>query len=412
MFWKKEWPILVGLEIGTSKIACSVAELREGGELYLLGIAESPSLNVRKGEIVDFELAQKSVHDAIVEAEAKTNVAIEEVYLAISGAHIRSFNSKVVISLGEDGDRIDQKHLMELRSLVRQQALPTGQILLHDLLKTYSLDDGTLTENPIGLFSKKLTAEYHLISGIATRLQTTVRCVKELSIDICNYCLSIFATAQAVLTRSQKMQGAIVIDLGAGLTDYIVYHGGIIVHSGVIGVGQDHLTNDLALALRIPFPQAEEIKKHFGSFKLGSESIKKRLTTSNHLLPEERLVPYNAIVKIMRARQEEIFEIIKEDLEMQSFWPHFTGTIYLTGGGSKIDGVEELAQKIFGHPVKLAESLPFKGDQSYLDRPDLYTVLGLLRYGRIFEMESLKEGLLGKMRSSLLRFLGNIKFLN
>ncbi|ACD83460.1 cell division protein FtsA [Candidatus Methylacidiphilum infernorum] len=412
MFWKKEWPILVGLEIGTSKIACSVAELKKEGELYLLGIAEAPSLHVRKGEIVDFELAQKSIQDALLEAESKTNVEIKEVYLAVSGAHIRSFNSKVVIGLGEEGDRIDQKHLNELRDLVRYQTLPSGQVLLHDLLKTYYLDDGTATENPVGLFSKKLAAEYHLISGIATRLQTTIRCVKELSIDVRHYCLSIFATALAVLTRDQKKRGAIVIDLGAGLSDYIVYHRGLIVHSGVIGVGQDHLTNDLALALRIPFPQAEEIKRHFGSYRSDKEYLKKRVALSGQSLSEEKLVPYNTIVKILKARQGEIFEIIKEDLESQSFWPHFTGDIYLTGGGSMIEGIVELAQEIFGHPVKIADPLHFEGDQSYVQRPDLYTVLGLLRYARVFELENIKAGPLDKMRTSLMKILGNIKFLN
>ena len=150
------------------------------------------------------------------------------------------------------------------------QPLPTDHAIVHHLLQNYVLDDGSMTDNPIGLASKQLTAHFHQVHGLATRLQTTIRCVKELSIDVKNYALSSYATAQAVLSRNQKQQGAIVINLGGGISDYIAYQKGAVVHTGVLGVGGDHLTNDIVSGLKIPYAKAELLKKTEGSVILDS----------------------------------------------------------------------------------------------------------------------------------------------
>jgi cell division protein FtsA len=386
MFWRKDSDILVAIEIGSSKVAVAVAEVRSEGNLTLLGIGERPSSQVRKREILDFEIAQRCVHDAIVEAEEKTDTVVREVYLAISGAHIRSTNRRVTLAIEGSRTEIEPRHLEQLRKLARQLPMPGGYVLLHDLLQQYSLDDGSVTLNPLGLCSKRLTADYHLVYGIATRLQTTIRCVKELSLEVKNYALSSYATAQAVLTPEQKETGAIVIDCGAGVTDYIVYLKGAVVHTGILGVGGDHLTNDLALGLSVPFSAAEELKKNHGSLALGSKEKKQRITIPPSAEHGEIQVRKEAMVTILRARQQEIFEIIREDLEAQPFWPGWNGQIFLTGGGSLLGGVEELGSEVFRHPVQRALPIPMDGDQELLRRPQLSTVLGLLQYARVAEL--------------------------
>jgi cell division protein FtsA len=409
MFWKKDRKIVAALEVGSSKVAVAVAELKENGDLVLLGVGESPSASIRKCEIIDFELAQKCVHDAMTDAENKTDVAIEEVYLAISGAHIRSSNVHLTHWITGDGDEIQADDIQELQVMARQQPLSPGHVLLHDLVQRYTLDDGSITENPLGLNSKRLAADYHLISGIGTRLQTTIRCVKELSIEVRNYALSSYATAQAVLTQEQKKFGAIVISCGAGVTDFIVYQNGAIVHSGAIGVGGDHLTNDILSGLRLPYAKAEQLKRVSGSVFAEESGAEEMILLPGTYNFEERQIYKSALVTIMQARQTEILEIIHDNLQEHSFWAEFDGTIHFTGGASQVDGLLPLAESIFNRPIFLARECAFDGDQVYAARPDLTTVLGLLQYARHCELRTMQTKGWDRMRQQWHRALTGMR---
>jgi cell division protein FtsA len=409
MFWGKSRNIVVALEVGSTKVAAAVGEIRPDGTLALLGIGESASGQVRKCEIVDFEVAQGCVRDALAEAEQKTDVVIAEVYLAISGAHVRSTNTRVTTLISNDGDEITPDNLQELHDMATAQPLPADHAIVHHLLQNYVLDDGSMTDNPIGLASKQLTAHFHQVYGLATRLQTTIRCVKELSIDVKNYALSSYATAQAVLSRNQKQLGAIVINLGGGISDYIAYQKGAVVHTGVLGVGGDHLTNDIVSGLKIPYAKAELLKKTEGSVILDPAESEARITLPGAYNFEERSLYRASLNTIMQARQAEIFEIILEDLQNAPFWLDFAGTIYITGGASQVKGLVELASQVFPCPVELAHQSPFDGDQTYASRPDLSTLLGLLQYARQAEMELPSAKGLARVGQSLRRALANMR---
>ena len=411
MFWGKSRNIIVALEVGITKVAAAVGEIRPDGTLVLLGIGEAGSGQVRKCEIVDFEVAQGCVRDALAEAEGKTDVVIAEVYLAISGAHIRSSNTRVTTLINNDGDEITPENLQELHDMATAQPLPTDHAIVHHLLQHYVLDDGSMTDNPTGLASKQLTAHFHQVYGLATRLQTTIRCVKELGIDVKNYALSPYATAQAVLTRNQKQLGAVVINLGGGISDYIAYQKGAVVHTGVLGVGGDHLTNDIVSGLKIPYAKAELLKKSEGSVILDPTDGDDRITLPGAYNFEERRIYRTSLHTIMQARQAEIFEIILEDLQNAPFWPDFAGTIYLTGGASQVSGLVELASQIFPCPVELGHQSPFDGDQNYGRRPDLSTVLGLLQYARQAEMELPSARGLARVGQSLRRALAGMRLI-
>jgi len=411
MFWGKSRNIIVALEVGSTKVAAAVGEIRPDGTLALLGIGEAASGQIRKCEIVDFEVAQGCVRDALAEAEQKTDMVIAEVYLAISGAHVRSSNTRVTTLIGNDGDEISHEHLQELQDMATAQPLPTDHAIVHHLLQHYVLDDGTKTDNPIGLASKQLTAHFHQVFGMATRLQTTIRCVKELSIDVKNYALSSYATAQAVLTRNQKQLGAVVINLGGGISDYIAYQKGAVVHTGVLGVGGDHLTNDIVSGLKIPYAKAETLKKSEGSVILSPAEAEDRITLPGSYNFEERQIHRDSLNTIMQARQAEIFEIILEDLQNLPFWHDFSGTVYITGGASQVKGLIELASQIFPCPVELAHQSPFDGDQNYGRRPDLSTLLGLLQYARQAEMELPSARGFARVGQSLRKALASMKLI-
>jgi cell division protein FtsA len=411
MFWGKSRNIVVALEVGSTKVVAAVAEIRPDGTLALLGIGEANSGQVRKCEIVDFEVAQGCVRDALAEAEQKTDVVIAEVYLAISGAHIRSSNTRVTTLISNEGDEITHDNLLDLQEMATGQPLPADHAIVHQLLQHYVLDDGSTTDNPIGLASKQLTAHFHQVYGLATRLQTTIRCVKELSIDVKNVALSSYATAQAVLSNNQKQLGAIVINLGGGVSDYIAYQRGAVVHTGVLGVGGDHLTNDIVSGLKIPYAKAEQLKKTEGSVILDPAESESTMTLPGSYNFEERIIYRSSLNTIMQARQAEIFEIILEDLQNAPFWQDFAGTVYITGGASQVKGLIELAAQIFPCPVELAHQSPFDGDQTYGRRPDLTTLLGLLHYARKAEMDLPPARGIARVGQSLKRALASMRLI-
>ena len=411
MFWGKSRNIIVALEVGSTKVAAAVGEIRPDGTLALLGIGEGPSGQVRKCEIVDFEVAQGCIRDALAQAEQKTDIVIAEVYLAISGAHIRSMNTRVTTAINNENDEITAENLQELYDMTTSQPLPQDYAIVHHLLQHYVLDDGSTTDNPVGLASKHLNAHFHQVYGLATRLQTTIKCVKELGIDVKNYALSSYATAQAVLSRNQKQTGAVVINLGGGLSDYIVYQNGAVVHTGVLGVGGDHLTNDIVSGLKIPYAKAELLKRTEGSVILNEAEAEDRITLPGAYNFEERKIYRASLNTIMQARQAEIFGIILEDLQNTPFWPQFHGSIYVTGGASQVRGLVDLAEQIFPCPVELAHQSPFDGDQNYGRRPDLTTLLGLLHYARQAELEGSSARGLARVGRSLRKALAGMRLI-
>src|SRR5258705_5576907 len=262
--------IFVGLEIGTSKICAVVAEARSDGTLKVVGVGSVPARGVRKGEIVDLENAKRSVHDAIVDAEEKSDVEISEVYLGITGSHIRSFNNRGVVVLEEGREEIDEQDLDDVRTNAREVSLPMEDCILHTIIQHYYLNgqDGVL--NPIGLLGKKLEADFHIVYGILTRIQNAIRCVKELELETTDVVINSFATAQAVLDKQPKQLGALMIDIGGGTTDFLVYVDGAVKQRGVLRVGGDHITNDMCIGLKIPTTRAEKLKVEEGSVMLGT----------------------------------------------------------------------------------------------------------------------------------------------
>jgi cell division protein FtsA len=388
MFFTKYRNFIVALEVGSSKIAAAVGELRADGSLALLGVGEANSSKVRKCEIVDFELASDSIKAALCDAELKTDLAIKEVYLSISGSHLRAKNIRVSTLIDSEGNEIFPEHLAELEQMAKDDPLPAEFTGILRYRQNYYLDDGSPTENPVGLSSKKLAADYHIAYGLATRAQTTIRALHDLSIEVKGFALSSYATAQAVLNKAQKHLGAVVINCGGGVTDYIVYQDGKVLHTGVLGVGGDHVTNDIVLGLKLSWSDAERLKRTEGSVVPYSDEKNARITLPGSYYAQERQIYRDSLVTIMQARQAETLEIILQDLKAQPFWADFNGEVHFTGGAAQVKGLVELAREIFPCPCRMAGPCPFDGDQNYSSRPDLMTVLGLLHYARLAEMES------------------------
>lgn len=411
LFNKNDSEIVVALEVGTSKITVAVAELRPDGSLFLIDVGESESTGIRKGVIVDFYQAQKTIQTALEQAEKRTDSEIGEVFLALTGSHIKSRTVRVRTTLENEGNVVSQEQLEELDGIAQDTVLPAGQTVIHELLQHYYLDNGEATTQPLGLSSQSLEASYHIIYGMQTTLENTARCVADLGVAVQGCALSSFATAQAVLLAEHKELGSVCINLGAGVTDYIVYHNGAVVHTGVIAVGGDHMTQDISLGLKLSYGRAEELKKMHGLLYHSPQDGVEKVVLDRQLNEDERTIYLQSLCQIMSVRQHEILELIHSDLQAHDLWPLISGKVFLTGGASRIRGLQKMAAKIFPASVQMAHELTFEGDQTYSKRPDLSTVLGLLRYAQRVRTTAPRPKGWRKMQESFKEMLGSVGIL-
>jgi cell division protein FtsA len=384
--------IFVGLEVGTSKICVAVAEAHHDATLKVLGVGNAPSRGVRKGEIVDFETAKRCVHDAIVDAEEKSDVEISEVYLGITGGHIRSFNNRGVVLLEEGREEIDEHDLEDVRTNAREVSLPVEDCILHTIIQHYYVDgqDGVL--NPVGLLGKKLEADFHVVYGIRTRIQNAIRCVKELELDTADVVINSFATAQAVLDKQQKQLGALVIDIGGGTTDFLVYVDGAVKQSGILAVGGDHITNDMCIGLKIPTTRAEKLKVEEGSVMLGTAFPGETIVLRDETGFAGREIERELVNQIVHVRIREILEIVRRLIDAEQNLHYIGAGVLLTGGSSQIRGLEDLASEIFGMPARVAHALPLAGVTSAFENPQFSTALGLVKYAHLAHLDRPLEG--------------------
>ena len=392
--------IVVGLEIGTSKVCAVVGDIKADGTVKILGVGEAPSRGVRKGEIVDFETAAKCVREALVDAEEKSDVMIGSVYLAVTGAHIQSFNNRGAVNIPEDREEIDDQDFEDVQSSAREVSLPAPNMFLHTILQHYYVDgqDGIL--NPIGMLGRKLEADFHIVHGVGTRIKNAVRCVKELDIEVLDVVFGPLAAAQVVLDQNQKNLGALVVDMGGGTTEYIVYVDGAVRASGCIAIGGDHITNDLSLGLRIPMARAEKLKTEEGSAIIGESTPGEVLVLKDETGFAGKEIEREMLNTIVHMRLRETFELLRRELEPLNILHYLGGGLLLTGGCSLIRGIDVLAEEIFGLPVHLTHAKTMSGLTSAFENPQLSAAIGLIKYAHAMQPDR-PSGLLSRLARRL-----------
>ncbi len=390
--------ILVALEIGTSKVCCVAADSRPDGSLKILGVGQAPSRGVRKGEIVDFDAAHKSVREALAEAEEKSGLSIRKVYLGLSGAHIEAINNRGGVQLPEDRDEIDEGDLEDVNASACEVSIPSENAFLHSIPQNYYVDGQDGVISPVGLVGHRLEADYHIVHGVRTRVQNSIRCVKEVPVHVEDVVFNPLASAQVVLDQGQRDLGALVIDMGGGTLDYAVYVDGVIRQSGVLAIGGDHITNDISMGLRIPMGRAERLKIEGGHAQLGTCLPGETIT-----LPPEggfagKEVERDLLNSIINARLRESFELLRRRLEAEPYVRYLGAGAVLTGGCSLVRGIVPVAEETLGMPVQLAPTLPLSGLISALANPQLSAVIGVIKFvqGRA-EVDRPKASVLGRL---------------
>jgi cell division protein FtsA len=397
--------LMVGLEIGTSKICVVVGEGRPDGTIKILGVGQAPSRGVRKGEIVDFETAMKCVHEAVVDAEQKSDVMIRSVYVAVAGSHIQSFNNRGSVVLPDERDEIDEQDIEDVKVNAREVSIPAQNAFLHSIIQHYHVDgqDGVL--NPIGMLGQKLEADFHVIHGVRTRIQNTIRCVKELPLEVEDVVFAPLASAQVVLTQHQKNLGVLVIDIGGGTTDYIVYVDGAVKQSGVLAVGGDHITNDISMGLRIPMTRAEKIKIEEGSVTLGNCLPGETILLKDDSGFAGKEIERETLNTIIHLRMREVLELLKRTLDEESFINYVGAGIFITGGCSLLNGIDHIAQEIFEMPAHVAHAQTMSGLTSAFENPQFSTAIGLIKYAQAVQTDRPRRGI-GRIFS---RFFSGIR---
>src|SRR6266404_2900615 len=394
--------LMVGLEIGTSKICVVVGEARLDGTTKILGVGQAPSRGVRKGEIVDFETAMKCVLEALSDAETKSDVMIKGVYVGVTGAHIQSFNNRGCVMLPDDHEEIDEQDIEDVKINAREVSIPAQNAFLHSIIQHYHVDgqDGVL--NPVGMLGQKLEADFHIIHGVRTRIQNTIRCVKELPLDVEDVVFGALASAQVVLTQHQKNLGALVIDIGGGTTDYILYADGAVKQSGCLAIGGDHITNDISMGLRIPMARAEKLKIEEGSCVLGNCLPGETILLKDDSGFAGKEIERETLNTIINLRVREGFELLKRRLEEEPYLSYLGGGIFITGGCSLLNGIDHLAEEIFEMPAHLAHAQTTWGVTSAVENPQFSTAIGLVKFAQVMHTDRPPRGfsrILGKLFS-------------
>ncbi len=373
--------IIVGLEIGTSKVCAVVGDVNAEGALNIVGVGQARSRGVRKGEIVDATMVEEDIRQAVAEAEQMADVEIRSVYLGVTGGHIRGFNNRGVHPVVSSDREISDDDVSDVVKNAKAINLPADHTVLHAIRQHFYVDGHEGVTDPVGMLGARLEVDMHVVHGNLNRLQNAVRAAKGIQLEVDDVVFNGLASSLALLSNEQKELGALVIDIGGGTTDYVVYVNGVIKHTGVLAVGGDHVTNDLAYGLKVPQSRAEQLKLENGG-AFADDSLK----TQNLDIKSELGLPLNCVNlghlrRIMSLRLEEIFQLIAEDVGEAGLLDYLRAGVFICGGGARVKDVAQLAAQLFQLPVTVGHASCVSGIKSTLDQPEFATAIGLVKFG-------------------------------
>ncbi|HEX3628640.1 MAG TPA: cell division protein FtsA [Verrucomicrobiae bacterium] len=397
--------IIVGLEIGTSKVCAVVGEVNADGVLNIVGLGQSRSRGVRKGEIADLAQAEEDVRNAIVEAEQMADVEIRSVFLGVTGGHVRGFNNRGMHPVVSADREISEDDVQDVIKNAKAINLPTENSVIHAIRQHFFVDGQDGVTNPVGMLGSRLEVDVHVVHGITNRLQNSIRLVKGLQLEVEDIVFNGLASSLALLSAEQKELGALVIDIGGGTTDFVVYADGVIKHTGAIAVGGDHVSNDLAYGLKVPLSRAEKLKLEHGSALLDAECKGQTVTITNELGLIMKEVNVEHLRRIMSLRLEEIFQLIAQDLEQAGLADYLRAGVFLCGGCARIPQISRLAELTLQMPVAPGQTKSISGLKSALDQPEFVTAIGLAKFGSFKSRKREGKSLVAGIKGVFGRFL-------
>lgn len=374
---------VVGLDVGTTKI-CAVVAQKESDDNDIprvIGVGITPSYGLRKGVVVNLESTTDSIEKAIELAEDMAHVEIQSVFAGIAGGHIKSFNSRGTVPITHKDNEITNDDVNRAISMAKAISIPIDREVIHTIPQEFIVDGQGSIKDPRGMSGVRLEAEVHIVTGAITSAQNIVKCINRGGFEVEDIVLQPLASSMATLTQEEKDSGVILIDIGGGTTDVVLYLDGSVRHTYVLSLGGDHLTNDVAIGLKVPIGKAEEIKKRFGCARTEMVDEDEEFMLPGVIGRAAARMKKRQLVEFIELRMEEIFDLVKQDIERTGLGEFVSSGIVLTGGTSLLKGSIEMAEDIFGIPVRLGTPRGVTGLVEVLDSPIYSTGVGLAQYG-------------------------------
>jgi len=382
--------MIVGLDIGTSKVVAIVGEVREDGTLEVIGLGSHPSRGLKKGVVVNIESTVHSIQRAVEEAELMAGCQIDSVYAGIAGSHIRSLNSHGIVAIRDK--EVTPADIERVLDAAQAMAIPADQKILHILPQEYVIDHQEGVKEPLGMSGVRLEAKVHLVTCAVNSAQNIEKCVRRCTLEVRDVILEQLASSYAVLTEDEKDLGVCLVDIGGGTTDVAIFTEGAIRHTANIPIAGDQVTNDIAMALRTPTPHAEELKIKYACALTQLAGAEETIQVPGVGDKPPRALSRQALAEVVEPRYDELFQLVQAELRRSGFEDLLAAGIVLTGGSSKIEGVVELAEEIFHKPVSLGMPRNVAGLADIVRNPIYATGVGLLLYGQELERRRLERG--------------------
>ena len=371
--------LVVALDIGTSKIATLVGEISQNNQIEVIGFGTHPSRGLKRGVVVNIESTVQSIQHAVEEAELMAGCDIHSAYTGISGSHIRSLNSHGIVAIRDR--EVNQSDIDRVIDAAKAVAIPADQKILHILPQEFIIDNQEGVREPVGMSGVRLEAKVHIVTGAVSAAQNINKCVRLCGLQVGDIVLEQLASSHAVLTDDEKELGVCMVDIGGGTTDIAIFTEGAIRHTYVIPIAGDHVTNDVAVALRTPTQYAEQIKIKYASVLSAMVGPEETIQVPSVAKRSLKQIQKRALAQVVAARYEELFELVLAELRHGGFEDLIAAGIVLTGGASHIVGCIELAERIFQIPVRLGLPQCINGLADIRDDPIYATAVGLLIYG-------------------------------
>ncbi|NLR75043.1 MULTISPECIES: cell division protein FtsA [Leeia] len=372
--------LIVGLDIGTSKIVAIVAELKVDGQLEIIGMGSHPSRGLKKGVVVNIESTVNAIQRALEEAELMADCKIREVYTGIAGSHIKSFNSHGMVAIKDK--EVSQTDVDRVIETARAVNIPTDQQILHILEQEFIIDGQEDVKEPLGMSGVRLEVKVHIVTGAVSAAQNIMKCVRRCGLEVTDLILQPLASAHAVLSEDEKDLGVCLIDIGGGTTDIAVFTEGAIRHTAVIPIAGDQITSDIAMALRTPTKEAEDIKLAHGC-------ALRQLADANQMVEVPgvgergpRQLSRATLAEVIEPRVEELYTLVQAELRRSGFEDLLSSGIVITGGSSLMPGMVELGEEVFHMPVRIGLPQNVLGFAEVVRNPRYSTGVGLLMFGK------------------------------
>ncbi len=371
--------LVVGLDIGTSKICAVVGEVRADGIVEIIGMGSHPSVGLRKGVVVNIDNTVNSIKEAVEEAETMAGCEISSVFAGIAGGHVKGFNSHGVIAL--KNREVGKRDIERVIDAARAVAIPMDREVIHTLPQEFIVDDQAGISDPAGMSGVRLEVKVHIVTGAVTSAQNIIRCANRAGLDVYDIVLESLASSEAVLTDEERNLGVALVDFGGGTTDLAIFSQGSIKHTSVLALGGDNLTNDVAIGIRTPFKEAEKIKIKYGSALSSLIGKDETIEVPSVGGGKPRVISRELLGEILELRVVEVFELIQQEMIKSGYDDLVISGVVVTGGSSLLPGVPEIVEQVFNMPSRIGYPINIGGLKDIINSPMYATAVGLVLRG-------------------------------